>query len=150
MTLKERITEDMKAALKAKDAARLSAIRLLLSAIKQREIDERAATDDVHVISIIEKMLKQRRESIGHYQAAGRMDLVSGEQFEISVLNEYLPQAYTTAEVEALVSKAITDTQASSIKDMGKVMAILKPQLAGRADMAQVSLSIKAKLSGST
>ncbi len=148
MTLKERITEDMKAALKAKDAARLSAIRLLLSAIKQREVDERVAMDDVQVIGIIEKMLKQRRESIGHYEAAGRVDLVTGEQFEISVLNEYLPQPYTRAEVEALVSKAITDTQASSIKDMGKVMAILKPQLAGRADIAQVSNSIKAKLSG--
>lgn len=148
MTLKERITEDMKAALKAKDAARLSAIRLLLSAIKQREVDERVAMDDVQVIGIIEKMLKQRRESIGHYEAAGRMDLVSGEQFEISVLNEYLPQPYTSAEVEALVSKAITDTQASSIKDMGKVMAILKPQLTGRADIAQVSISIKAKLNG--
>ena len=148
MTLKERITEDMKAALKAKDAARLSAIRLLLSAIKQREVDERVAVDDVQVIGIIEKMLKQRRESIGHYEAAGRADLVSGEQFEISVLNEYLPQPYTPAEVEALVSKAITDTQASSIKDMGKIMAILKPQLAGRADIAQVSNSIKAKLSG--
>lgn len=148
MTLKERITEDMKAALKAKDAARLSAIRLLLSAIKQREVDERVSMDDAQVIGIIEKMLKQRRESIGHYEAAGRMDLVSGEQFEISVLNEYLPQPYTSAEVEALVSKAITETEASSIKDMGKVMAILKPQLAGRADMAQVSVSIKAKLSG--
>ena len=148
MALKERITEDMKAALKAKDAARLSAIRLLLSAIKQREVDERVAMDDVQVVGIIEKMLKQRRESIGHYEAAGRMDLVSGEQFEISVLNEYLPQAYTSAEVEALVSKAITDTQANSIKDMGKVLAMLKPQLAGRADMAQVSVSIKAKLSG--
>ena len=148
MTLKERVTEDMKAALKAKDAAKLSAIRLLLAAIKQREVDERMAMDDVQVIGIIEKMLKQRRESIGHYEAAGRTDLVLVEQFEISVLNVYLPQAYTAEEVEELLTQAIADTNASTIKDMGKVMAILKPQLAGRADIAQVSASIKAKLSG--
>ncbi len=148
MTLKERITEDMKAALKSRDTARLSAIRLLLSAVKQREVDERVSMDDIQVIGIIEKMLKQRRESIGHYEAAGRMDLVSVEQSEISVLNQYLPQAYTAAEVETLVTQALLATHASGIKDMGKVMAMLKPQLAGRADIVQVSASVKAKLGG--
>jgi uncharacterized protein YqeY len=136
----------MKAAMRAKEAARLGAIRLLLAAIKQREVDERIELDDTQVIAAIEKMLKQRRDSISQYEAANRHDLADVEKFEVSVLQEYLPQALTADEVDAIIAKAITETSAVGIKDMSKVMAAVKPQVIGRADMGQISGLIKAKL----
>lgn len=146
MLLRARISEDMKAAMRAKEAARLGAIRLLLAAIKQREVDERIELDDTQVIAAIEKMLKQRRDSISQYEAANRHDLADVEKFEVSVLQEYLPQALTADEVDAIIAKAITETSAVGIKDMSKVMAAVKPQVIGRADMGQISGLIKAKL----
>lgn len=146
MTLKARISEDMKNAMRAKDSARLGAIRLLLSAIKQREVDERIEVNDTQVVEAIEKMLKQRRDSISQYEAASRNDLADVEKFEVSVLQEYLPQALTEAEVDAIIHQAIADTGAAGIKDMSKVMAAVKPQVVGRADMGKVSGLIKAKL----
>ena len=148
MTLKQTITEDMKTAMRAKDAPRLSAIRLLLAAIKQREVDERIEMDDEQVLTIIEKMLKQRRDSISQYASAGRQDLADVEQFEITVLQTYLPQPLTDAEVGALLEQAIQATGAAGMKDMGKVMALIKPLMSGRADMGKVSALIKGKLSG--
>jgi uncharacterized protein YqeY len=148
MTLKERITEDMKAAMRAKESARLSAIRLLLAAMKQKEVDERIGLDDAAVIAIVEKLLKQRRESVVQYEAAGRNDLASGEKFEIEVLTAYLPQRMGEAEVAQAIQAAIAETGAASAKDMGKVMGLLKSRLAGRADMSQVSALVKAKLAG--
>jgi uncharacterized protein YqeY len=136
----------MKAAMRAKEAARLGAIRLLLAAIKQREVDERIELDDTQVIAAIEKMLKQRRDSISQYEAANRHDLADVEKFEVSVLQEYLPQALTADEVDAIITKAITETSAAGIKDMSKVMTAVKPQVVGRADMGQISGLIKAKL----
>ncbi|MFA5241062.1 MAG: GatB/YqeY domain-containing protein [Sulfuricella sp.] len=146
MSLRERITEDMKAAMRAKDVPRLSAIRLLQAAIKQREVDERIELDDAQVVAVIEKMLKQRRDSISQYEAAKRNDLADVEKFEVSVLQAYMPQALSDAEVEQLVVNAIAASGAAGVKDMGKVMAAVKPQVAGRADMGQVSALIKAKL----
>ena len=146
MTLKARISEDMKNAMRAKDSARLGAIRLLLSAIKQREVDERIEVNDTQVVEAIEKMLKQRRDSIFQYEAASRNDLADVEKFEVSVLQEYLPQALTEAEVDAILQQAIADTGAAGIKDMSKVMAAVKPQVVGRADMGKISGLIKAKL----
>ena len=146
MTLKARISEDMKNAMRAKDSARLGAIRLLLSAIKQREVDERIEVNDTQVVEAIEKMLKQRRDSISQYEAASRNDLADVEKFEVSVLQEYLPQALTEAEVDAIIQQAIADTGAAGIKDMSKVMAAVKPQVVGRADMGKISGLIKAKL----
>lgn len=148
MTLKERISEDMKAALKAKDAPKLSAIRLLFSAIKQREIDERIVLDDTQVIQVIEKLLKQRRESISQFVAAGRHDLADKEQFEADLLQTYMPQPLSAEEVDDLIDEAFQATDASNIKDMGKLMTWLRPQLAGRADAAMVSAKVKAKLTG--
>ncbi len=148
MTLKERVTEDMKAAMRAKDAARLSAVRLLLAAMKQKEVDERVELADADVLSIIEKMLKQRRESIAQYEKAARQDLADQEKFEIGVLSAYLPQQMSQAEVEQAVAAAVAESGAADVKDMGKVMAILKPKLAGRADMGKVSGLVKAKLGG--
>jgi uncharacterized protein YqeY len=136
----------MKAAMRAKETARLGAIRLLLAAIKQREVDERIELDDTQVIAAIEKMLKQRRDSISQYEAANRHDLADVEKFEVSVLQEYLPQALTADEVDAIIAKAITETSAAGIKDMSKVMAAVKPQVVGRADMGQISGLIKSKL----
>jgi uncharacterized protein YqeY len=147
MTLKVQITEAMKDAMRAKDAPRLSALRLLLAAIKQREVDERIEVDDAGVIAIIEKMFKQRRDSISQYEAAGRQDLADVEKFEITVLQVYMPQALSESEVDAIVTQAVASSGATSIKDMGKVMAAVKPQLAGRADMGKVSALIKTKLS---
>ena len=147
MSLKARITEDMKTAMRAKDSARLGAIRLLLAALKQREVDERIELDDTQVIEAIEKMLKQRRDSISQYEAANRQDLVDVEKFEVSVLQTYLPQALTEDEVNALLEKVIAETAASGIKDMGKVMAAVKPLVVGRADMGKISGLIKARLS---
>jgi uncharacterized protein YqeY len=146
MSLKDRITEDMKAALRAKDSARLSAIRLLLAAIQQREVDERITLGDAEVVSVIEKMLKQRRDSIQQFEAAGRQDLADKEKFEVTVLQAYMPKALSEAEVEATVMEAIGVSGAKSMQDMGKVMSLLKPKLAGRADMAKVSALVKSKL----
>lgn len=146
MPLRERINEDMKAALRARESDRLSAIRLLLAAVKQREIDHRVELDDAGVISVVEKLLKQRRDAAAQYQAAGRQDLADKEQFEIGVLTGYLPQALSEDEVAALVDQAVRETGAGSAKDMGKVMAWLKPKLAGRADMTAVSAKVKAAL----
>jgi len=146
MSLRGQITEDMKTAMRAKDTARLGAIRLLQAAIKQREVDERIELDDTQVIEVIERMLKQRRDSISQYQAAKRQDLVDVEEYEVSVLQGYLPQQLTEAEVIALLDKVIADTGASGMKDMGKVMAAVKPLVVGRADMGKISGLIKARL----
>jgi len=146
MNLKQQVTEDMKTAMRAKDAPRLSAIRMLLAAIKQREVDERIEMDDEQVLAVIEKMLKQRRDSISQYESAGRQDLVDVEQFEVSVLQTYLPQPLTEAEVAAMLEQAIQETGAAGMKDMGKVMAVLKPQITGRADAGKVSALVKSRL----
>jgi hypothetical protein len=146
MSLKERITEDMKAALRSQDKQRLSAIRLLLAAIKQREVDERIALDDAAVLSVIEKMLKQRRDSITQFRAGGRADLAAAEEYEIEVLTQYMPQALSAAQIEEAVTAAVSETGAQSMRDMGKVMAALRPGLAGRADMALVSSLVKSAL----
>ena len=146
MSLKARITEDMKSAMRAKDAARLGAIRLLQAAIKQREVDERIELDDTQVIEAIEKMLKQRRDSISQYEAAKRLDLADAEKFEVTVLQTYLPQPLSAAEIATLLDKVVAETGATSIKDMGKVMAALKPLVVGRADMGSLSGLIKARL----
>jgi uncharacterized protein YqeY len=147
VSLKARITEDMKNAMRAKDSARLGAIRLLQSAIKQREVDERIELDDMQVIEAIEKMLKQRRDSISQYEAANRHDLADVEKFEVTVLQEYLPQALTDGEVGAILEQVIAETGASGIKDMSKVMAAVKPLVVGRADMGKISGLIKTRLS---
>ena len=147
MTLKERISEDMKAAMKAKETARLAAIRLLLAAIKQKEVDEQVTLDDAAIAAVIDKMLKQRKDSITQYEAAGRQDLVDAEKAEVEVLSAYKPAGLSEAEVAAAVAKAVADSGAAGAADMGKVMAILKPQLAGKADMAEVSKLVKARLS---
>jgi uncharacterized protein YqeY len=146
MTLKERINEDMKSALRAKETQRLSAIRLLLAAVKQREVDERKDLSDPDVVVVIDKMIKQRRESISQYERANRQDLAQAEQYELTVLQGYMPQAMSDAEVEAAVAAAVRSTGAAAMADMGKVMAVLKPQLSGRADMAKVSALVRARL----
>ena len=146
MSLKARITEDMKTAMRAKDSARLGAVRLLQAAIKQREVDEQIELDDTQVIEAIEKMLKQRRDSISQYEAANRQDLADVEKYEVSVLQEYLPQALTDSEIDALLLQVIQNTGASGIKDMGKVMAAVKPLVVGRANMGKLSGLIKARL----
>lgn len=146
MSLKARISEDMKNAMRAKDSARLGAIRLLQSAIKQREVDERIELDDMQVVEAIEKMLKQRRDSISQYEAANRHDLADVEKFEVGVLQEYLPQALTDQEVDVILTQVITETGAVGIKDMSKVMAGIKPLVVGRADMAKISGLIKSRL----
>jgi uncharacterized protein YqeY len=138
----------MKAAMRAKDSARLSAVRLILAAIKQREVDERIQLTDADVVSVIEKMIKQRRESIAQFEKASRTDLAEAEKFELGVLSAYLPQQMSGAELEQAVAAAVKEAGASGIKDMGKVMAILKPRLAGRADMGAVSALVKGRLSG--
>jgi uncharacterized protein len=147
MALKDRITEDMKNAMRAGDKDRLGTIRLILAAIKQREVDERITLDDGQVLAVLEKMVKQRREAITQFQAGGRADLVAKETAEIGVLQGYLPAQLTEAELEALISESIAATGATSIKDMGKVMAAVKPRAQGRADMGAVSARIKQKLS---
>ena len=146
MSLKARITDDMKAAMRARETARLGTIRLLLAAIKQKEIDDRVELDDAAVSSIVEKLIKQRKDSISQFQAAGRDDMVAAEQAELIVLLAYLPEQLSAAEVEAAVAAAIAESGAASARDMGKVMGLLKPRLAGRADMGQVSALIKARL----
>ena len=146
MTLKERVTEDMKTAMRAGDKERLGTVRLLLAAIKQREVDERITLDDGQVVAVIEKMIKQRREAIGQFESGGRSDLVAKETAEIGVLQGYLPAQLTTAEVDALITEAIAATGAASIKDMGKVMGFVKPKAQGRTDMGALSARIKQKL----
>ena len=148
MSLKERVTDDMKAAMRARDGTRLSAIRLLLAAMKQKEVYERIALADMDVLGIIDKMIKQRRESIAHYEKAGRNDLADAEKFEIGVLTAYLPQPMGESEIEQAVLAALSEAGAAGVKDMGKVMALLKPRLAGRADMSKVSALVKSRLSG--
>jgi uncharacterized protein YqeY len=148
VTLKERITEDMKAAMRASDKERLSTIRMVQAAIKQREVDERIVLDDAQVIAVLEKMIKQRKESVAQFDQGGRADLSDKERAEIVLLQAYLPTQLTDAEIEALVRDAIAATGASSIRDMGKVMGAVKLKAAGRADMAAVSARIKAALGG--
>jgi uncharacterized protein len=146
VTLRERITEDMKAAMRASDKERLSTIRMLLAAIKQREVDERITLDDAQVIAVLEKMIKQRRESIVQFEQGARQDLADKERSEIVLLQSYLPAQLTEAEVDAIIRDAIASTGAASVKDMGKVMAAVKARAAGRADMGAVSARIKATL----
>ncbi len=148
MSLKLRITEDMKAAMRGGDKRRLGVIRLIQAAIKQREVDERIELDDAQVLATLDKMVKQRRDSISQYEKAGRDDLVQQEDYEIGVIQEYLPAALSEGEIDALVDEAIAATGASSMRDMGAVMAQLKPQLQGRADMGAVSKKIKSRLGG--
>jgi hypothetical protein len=147
MSLKQKINDDMKAAMRAKETARLAAIRLLLAAMKQREVDERIELSDADVLAIIDKMMKQRRDSLAQFEAAGRQDLAEVEKFEMSVLLDYMPQQLSGAEIDAAIEQAISASGAASAQDMGKVMAILKPQLAGRADVGKVSGQVKARLS---
>jgi len=146
--LKTRITEDMKSAMRAREADRLASIRLLLAAIKQREVDERKDLADADVLAVIEKMLKQRRDSIAQYESAGRNDLADKEKFEVGVLSGYMPQQLSEAEVAAEVAAAIAASGAKGPADMGKVMGILKGKLAGRADMGKLSGLVKSKLTG--
>jgi uncharacterized protein YqeY len=146
MALRERITEDMKSAMRAGDKVRLGTIRLALAAIKQREVDERITLDDPQVLGVLEKMIKQRREAITQFASGGRADLVTKETAEIDVLQAYLPAQMNPAEIDALIAEAIAATGAASIKDMGKVMAAVKPKAQGRADMGAVSARIKQKL----
>ena len=148
MTLKQQLTDDMKAAMRGGDKQRLGVIRLVLAAIKQREVDERIELDDTQTLAVLEKMLKQRRDSVSQYAAAGREDLADVERAEMVVIEAYLPAQLDSAELDALIAQAIAATGASSPRDMGKVMAAVKEQAAGRADMAQVSARIKAKLAG--
>lgn len=144
--LKTRLTEEMKAAMRSKDKERLGVIRLVLSAIKQREVDERIELDDTQVLVVLEKMLKQRRDSIEQFRNGNREDLAVKEEFEVGILQEYMPAALSEQEIDAILEEIITATGASSIKDMGKVMAQLKPRIQGKADMGSVSQKIKARL----
>ena len=145
--LKARITDDMKSAMRAREKQRLQAIRLILAAIKQREVDERCDLNDDQIITLLDKMAKQRRESISQYHTAGREDLALQEQFELDLIQDYLPAALDEAEIETLIAEAINSTGASGMRDMGKVMGILKPALQGRADLAAVSARVKQLLS---
>ena len=146
MSLKERITQEMKDAMRSGEKERLGYIRMLQAAIKQREVDERITLDDTQVLSVIEKMIKQRREAIAQFEAGGRADLAAKELAEVALLQTYMPEPLSQAEVEALVAAAITETGAASVKDMGKVMALVRTRAAGRADMSAVSAIIKSKL----
>ena len=148
MSLKDRITEDMKAAMRAKESERLGTIRMITAAIKQREVDERIQLDDVQVLSVIEKMIKTRKESIEQFKIGSRDDLVARESKEIELLQAYLPAQLSEGEVDALIREAIAESGATSIKEMGKAMALLKQKAQGRADMAAPSAKLKAKLSG--
>jgi len=148
MTLKARITEDMKDAMRDKDAPRLSTIRMLLAAVKQREVDERRELADADVLAVIDRMIKQRRDSIAQFEAGHRADLAAVEQAELAVLSAYMPQPFTDAEIDALIADAIAATGIQGAAGMGKVMAVLKPRLAGRADLAAVSAKVKARLAG--
>lgn len=147
MTIKERLNNDVKDAMRAKDKELLSTLRLITAAVKQVEVDERIEVDDERMLVILDKMSKQRKESIAQYEKASREDLVAQEQFELDILKKYLPEPLSATEIENMVQDAIASTGAEKMADMGKVMALLKPSLQGRADMAQVSAMIKAKLS---
>jgi uncharacterized protein YqeY len=147
MSLKDRIQEDMKTAMRSGDKDRLGCIRLIMAAVKQREVDERITLDDAQLLGVLEKMGKQRRESITQFQAGGRADLVAKENAELDIINAYLPAQLDAAELDALISQAISETGAASIKDMGKVMALIKSKAQGRADMSTVGARIKARLS---
>ena len=147
--LKSRILEDVKDAMRARDRARLGTLRMVTAAIKQQEVDQRTASlDDSAVVAVLEKMLKQRRESVRQYESAGREDLASGEREEIAVIEQYMPQALGAAEIDAIIEAIIEDTGAATMKDMGRVMGLLKPRVQGRADMGAVSASDRARLSG--
>ena len=146
MSLKTQLTDDMKTAMKSGDKDRLGVIRLVNAAIKQREVDERIMLDDTQVLSVLEKMLKQRRDSVAQFEAAARQDLADKEKFEIGVIQHYLPQQMTADEVDAAIAAAMTESGAASAKDMGKVMAAVKPKVAGRTDMGKLSERVKAKL----
>jgi hypothetical protein len=146
--LKQRLQDDMKAAMKAGDKRRLGVVRLINAAIKQREVDERVELDDTQVLVVLDKMLKQRRDSISQYEQAGREDLAAQERFEVEICQAYMPAALSDDEIAGLIAEAIDSTSASSMQDMGKVMALLKPKLQGRADMAAVSKQIRARLTG--
>lgn len=146
MSLKVQVSDDMKAAMRAKDGARLSALRLLLAAIKQREVDERIELDDAAVVAVVDKMLKQRRDSVAQYEAAQRFDLASAERFEIDVLTAYKPAGLSLEQIAAIIDAALATTGASTPADMGKLMAAVKPQLAGKADMTEVSKLVKSRL----
>jgi uncharacterized protein len=148
VSLKSRINDDVKAAMRAGEARRRDALRLLLAAIKQREVDERKNLEDNDVVAVIDKMIKQRRDSIAQFEKGGRQDLADAEKFEISVLETYMPQALSASEIAAAVEAAVAQTGAAAPSDMGKVMAVLKPQLAGRADLGKVSALVKSKLAG--
>src|SRR4051812_12986140 len=147
MPLREQLNEDIKTAMKAREQEKLGALRLLLSAVKQREVDERITLDDAGVVATIEKMIKQRKDSISQYEKAQRQDLADKEKYEISVLEAYMPQQLSEAEVKSVIDAAVATTGAKGPADMGKVMAVVKPQLAGRADMGKVSGMVKARLS---
>jgi len=144
--LKQRLTDDMKAALKAGDKQRLGVIRLINAAIKQREVDERIELNDTEVLAVLDKMVKQRRDSVAQYESAGREDLAAAERFEITVCQAYLPAALSAAEITALIDEAVAATGAESMRDMGKLMAVLRPKLQGRADMGVVSQQVKERL----
>ena len=146
-TLKERVTEDMKTALRAREKGKLGALRLILAAIKQQEIDTRAELDDAQVLGVMDKMVKQRRESMDQYVRAGREDLAAQEQLELEVIGTYLPEPLSETEIDALIDTILTETSATSMKDMGRVMGRLKPHLQGRADIGAVSNRVKARLS---
>jgi uncharacterized protein YqeY len=148
MSLKDRVTEDMKAAMRAKDSERLGTIRMITAAIKQREVDERITLDDTQVLSVIEKMIKTRKESIVQFKSGGRDDLVARETKEVELLQGYLPSQLSDGEVDALIAQALAESGATSIKEMGKAMALLKQKAQGRTDMAAASAKLKAKLSG--
>jgi len=146
VTLKQRLTEDMKSSMRSGDKPRLAVIRLILAAIKQREVDERVELDDSQVLGVLEKMLKQRRDSAAQYESAGRQDLMDQENFEIGVIADYLPQPLSEAEVDQIIAECIAESGATEARDMGKVMALLKPRVAGRADMQALAGKVKAKL----
>ena len=146
MALREKLNEDIKTAMKAREPERLAALRLMLAAVKQREVDERITLDDAGVIAVVEKMIKQRKDSIAQFEKAERRDLADKERYEISVIEGYLPQQLSQGEIEAVVAEAIASTGAKSPADMGKVMGVVKPKLAGRADMGKVSAIVKGKL----
>ena len=148
MPLRERLNDEMKAAMKAREQQRLDALRLLLSEVKRREVDERVTLDDAGVISVVEKMIKQRKDSISQFEKAARVDLADKEKFEVGILEGYLPQQLSAAEIDAIIAEAVASTGAKSPADMGKVMGVVKPRLAGRADMGKVSGLVKAKLAG--
>jgi len=148
MALREQLTEDIKTAMKARETERLNALRLLSAAVKQREVDERITLDDAAMVSVIEKMIKQRKDSISQYEKAQRQDLADKEKYEISVIEAYMPKQLSQAEVEAVIAEVIAATGAKSAADMGKVMGAVKPRLAGKADMGRVSALVKTKLTG--